>query len=94
MGWRPVVRCAGWELQVVPLLSIEEPGSVLEDLGGESVTLIHFRLSHAPDSGRLGVNLSVPKQSQDQQDAGPFLVLMFFTFSLSLGVNPYPLPKT
>jgi hypothetical protein len=24
------------------------------------VTLIHFRLSHAKDSGRLGVNLSVP----------------------------------
>lgn len=56
MGWRPVDRCAWWELRVVPLLSIEAPGSVLENFGWESVTLIHFRLSHAKDFGRLRLN--------------------------------------
>jgi hypothetical protein len=40
--------------------SMVEPYDILNDLGRETVAFVHFRLSHAQDSGRLGVNLSVP----------------------------------
>jgi hypothetical protein len=37
-----------------------EPNGILNDFRWEAMAFGHFWLSHEPNTGRLGVNLSVP----------------------------------
>ncbi len=49
-----------FDIAMTQTASMVEPDGILDNFRRESVTFMHFRLNHAPDSGRLGVNLSVP----------------------------------